>query len=259
MLWRVSVRAAASEIEATRAQLLDLVPAGFEEVEDDDAVELISYLDDATREVVRRHFPDVGVAPVAEGWEDAWRAFHRPVVVGGLWLGPPWEQPADLDSAVVIEPARAFGTGAHPTTRLCVELLSELPSRGSLLDIGCGSGVLAIAAVRLGYGPVRAVDVDPVAVETARANAAVNGVVIEVSVIDALVDVLPAADVAVANILRRPVERLLPRLTAAHVVTSGYLATDDLDTGDWERLAHRELDGWAADLLVHGGIARRSV
>ncbi|MBA2293985.1 MAG: 50S ribosomal protein L11 methyltransferase [Actinobacteria bacterium] len=259
MLWRVAVRSALSDAEPFRAQLLELVPEGFEEVERDGAIELVCYLDDATCAVVLRHYPDAATTAAAEGWEEAWRVFHRPVVAGGLWLGPPWEEPPDLHSAVVIEPARAFGTGAHPTTRLCVELLAELPSRGSLLDIGCGSGVLAIAGARLGYGPVRAIDVDPVAVETARANAAANGVAIDVSTLDALTDALPAADVAVANVLRRPVEALLRRLTSTFVVTSGYLATDDLATGGWDRLASRELDGWAADLLANGGIAGRSV
>jgi len=259
MLWRVSVLAAASEAELSRAQLLELVPAGFEEIDHDDGVELVCYLDDAASDVVRRHYAHATATLVADGWENAWRAFHRPVVVGGLWLGPPWEEPPDHTAAVVIEPARAFGTGAHPTTQLCVELLSGLPSRGSLLDIGCGSGVLAIAGARLGYEPVYAVDVDPVAVETTRANAAANGVSIGVSTIDALAEALPSTDVAVANILRAPVEALLGRLVATLVVASGYLATDRLETGRWDRLAHRELDGWAADLLANGGIAGRSV
>ena len=122
-------------------------------------------------------FPDAEVAPVQPGWEDGWRAFHRPVRAGGLWIGPPWEQPDPGEPAVVIDPGRAFGTGAHPTTRLCVELLARC-ERGSLLDVGCGSGVLSIAAARLGYGPIQAVDNDPVAVETTIANAEVNGVVL---------------------------------------------------------------------------------
>ena len=135
-------------------------------------------------------FPAADVAPVEPGWEDRWRSFHRPVRAGGLWIGPPWEHPDAGEPAVVIEPGRAFGTGAHPTTRLCIELLART-ARGSLLDVGCGSGVLSIAAVRLGFGPVHAVDNDPVAVETTRANAAVNGVAIEALVLDGVSDDLP--------------------------------------------------------------------
>ena len=88
-----------------------------------------------------------------EGWEDRWRDFHHGVVVGRFWVGPPWEEaPAGVE-AIVIDPGRAFGTGAHPTTRLTLELLQELEP-GSLLDVGCGSGVLSIAAAKLGFAPV---------------------------------------------------------------------------------------------------------
>src|SRR5207237_4668829 len=99
---------------------------------------------------------------VEAGWEERWREFHRPVRIGRLWIGPPWEAPPGDALAVIIEPARAFGTGAHPTTRLCLELLvelrSELGAATAVLDIGCGSGVLSIAAAKLGFAPVRAVD-----------------------------------------------------------------------------------------------------
>src|SRR5205814_10308700 len=110
---------------------------------------------------------------VAEGWDDAWRAFHHGVVVGRLWVGPPWEAPPPAVEAVVIDPGRAFGTGAHPTTRLCLELLQELRPT-SLLDVGCGSGGLPIAAALLGFAPVFGVDTEPASVKATLANARAN-------------------------------------------------------------------------------------
>ena len=244
---RVWFRVPPEDAEVARARLLELVPGGFEERDVDGNVELDAYVDPEVVEALRAAFPDARVDAVAEGWEDAWRAFHRPVTVGGLWLGPPWEEPPDASRAVVIDPGRAFGTGAHPTTRLCVELLARGATRGSLLDVGCGSGVVAIAASRLGFAPVRAVDVDPVAVEVTRANARANGVAVEAAVVDALGDALPPADVAVANVLLRPVEVILARLDAREAITSGYLAGKRPGHPRWSRVETLELDGWAAD------------
>ena len=131
------------------------------------------YTDAAGEAEIRAAFPHALAEPVEAGWEDRWKEFHRPARAGGLWIGPPWEPPPAGEPAVVVDPGRAFGTGAHPTTRACIELLARL-ERGSLLDAGCGSGVLAVAAARLGFAPVFAVDADPVAVdgraETVRSN-----------------------------------------------------------------------------------------
>jgi ribosomal protein L11 methyltransferase len=113
--------------------------------------------------------------------------------------------------------------------------------------VGCGSGVLAIAGVRLGFVPVVAVDVDPVAVETTAANAAANGVEVRAGVVDAESDVLPIADLAVANVLLRPVETILARLDAAEAITSGYLAGECPVHEGWEHLETSTLEGWAAD------------
>ncbi len=244
---RLSIRAVGDEAEPFRARLLELVPAGFEEVADGDVVELAAYVPVAQVDELLAAFPGAVAEPVPQGWEDAWRSFHHPVVVGGLWIGPPWEQASDPGRAVVIDPGRAFGTGAHPTTRLCVELLARGDRRGSLLDVGCGSGVLAIAGARLGFAPVLAVDVDPVAVETTAANATANAADVDARLIDAESGVLPRADVAVANVLLRPVEAILARLDAAEAITSGYLAGERPAHDGWEHAETLTLDGWAAD------------
>ena len=246
---RLSIRAPVDEAEPLRARLLELVPVGFEELDDGDAVELAAYVPAADVERLLAELPAAVVRPVPDGWEDAWRSFHHPVTAGGLWLGPPWEEPPDPACAVVIDPGRAFGTGAHPTTRLCVELLAGTTGRGSVLDVGCGSGVLAIAAARLGFSPVVAVDVDPVAVETTGANAGANEVAVDVRVLDAETGTLPAVDVAVANILLRPVQTILARLDAVVAITSGYLAGERPAHAGWSHVESLELDGWAADRL----------
>jgi ribosomal protein L11 methyltransferase len=134
--------------EQARALMLELFPDGFEEVERTDSVELAAYTDPGGEERLMQVFTGTSASDVEEGWEERWREFHRPVRIGPLWVGPPWEHPPPVAIAVVVDPGRAFGTGAHPTTRLCLEALLDL-QRGSLLDVGCGSGVLAIAAALL--------------------------------------------------------------------------------------------------------------
>jgi len=223
--------------------LLETFPGGVEEVDGGFAV----YTDDAGERALRELYA-VTSESFAEGWEEAWREFHHGVVVGRFWIGPPWEEATDDVTAIVIDPGRAFGTGAHATTRLTLELLQDLAPAG-LLDVGCGSGVLSIAAAKLGFGPIVAIDVDDDAVDITRANARVNGVEVDAYRSDALADELPAADVVVANVALDVVERLLPRLDARLAITSGYLARDEPRAAGWQRLDRRERDGWAADLL----------
>ena len=250
-LRRIAVRVPDGEAEPVRARLLELSPAGFEEVEvRGGAVELALYADADDAAEMLASLPGATAEPVVEGWEDAWRDFHRPVVAGGLWLGPPWETPPDPSRAVVIEPGRAFGTGSHPTTHLSVALLANAGTKGSLLDVGCGSGVVAIAAAKLGFAPVHAVDLDPVAIEVTRTNALANDVAVETAVADALTDALPSADVAVANVLLRPVERILARLDTQEAITSGYLVGERPAHPGWRHVETREAAGWAADRFV---------
>lgn len=227
--------------------MLELFPEGFEEREGVDGLELVAYTDAGGEERLWHAFGGVRSSDVEEGWEERWRSFHHGVEIGRLWVGPPWEDPPAGAIAIVIEPGRAFGTGSHATTRLCLDLLLDLP-RGLLLDIGCGSGVIAVAAAKLGFRPVRALDLDPESVGATRRNAAANGVAVEAAVADALCDPLPPADVAVANIAVEAVERLAPRVAAPLFVTSGYLASDRPTPAGFRRLERREAEGWAADL-----------
>jgi ribosomal protein L11 methyltransferase len=221
-------------------------PDGFEEVERPAGVELAVYTDGAGEERWRRAFPDSDATDVAADWRDRWRAFHRGVVVGGLWVGPPWEEPPAGATTVVVDPGRAFGTGAHATTRLCLELLQDVPS-GSLVDVGCGSGVLAIAAAKLGFAPVLALDVDPAAVAATEKNARRNAVELDVRLVDALSGALLETDVAVANITGEALPWL--PLRSGLAVTSGYLADEEVSLPAYRRLDRRELEGWAADLF----------
>jgi len=219
--------------EPELALLLHIFPEGVEELDGAFAV----YADEPPI-----GFDVVEVEDVTDGWEDSWRAFHQGVSVGGLWVGPPWEKPPADATAVVIDPGRAFGTGAHATTRLCLELLQGVEP-ASLLDVGCGSGVLSVAAAKLGFAPVTAVDVDEVSLETTRANAGANGVSVEVATElrpSRLVVMNIAPDVVAGMLLELPVER---------AITSGYLDRDEPRVDGWRRVERRVRDGWAADLL----------
>jgi ribosomal protein L11 methyltransferase len=242
------VRVAGRRAEEARALMVELFPEGFEEVAHGEDLELAAYANPGSEERFWQAFGPGAVTDVPEGWEDAWKRFHRPARVGSLWLGPPWETP-DADAvAVVIEPGRAFGTGAHATTRLCLELMLDRP-RGSVVDVGCGSGVLAITAAKLGFGPVTAIDIDPDAIAAAAENARTNGVELDLRQADALSNDMPPASLAVANVTRELIERAAGRLRASELVASGYNAGELPALTGWRHRERREADGWAADLF----------
>jgi ribosomal protein L11 methyltransferase len=231
--------------------MIELFPEGFEEVNADGGVELAAYTGPGGEERVWQVFGPGRVQDVEPDWGERWRAFHQPVRIGPLWIGPPWHDPDPDATAVVVDPGRAFGTGAHPTTRLCAEhLLAVRP--GSLVDLGCGSGVLAIAAAKLGFQPVTALDLDPAAVAAARENALANDVEVAVTRADVLEEPLPEADVAIANIELALSERLAARVPAAVVITSGYLASDRPQPAGLRAVGRLEADGWAADRFERG-------
>jgi len=227
--------------------MLELFPEGFEEVDSSESVELVAYTDPGGEERLWHAFGGARGDDVAADWRERWKAFHRPVQVGSLWIGPPLvDTPADAVT-VVIEPGRAFGTGAHPTTQQCVELLMEL-ERGSVVDLGCGSGVLSIAAAKLGFAPVIALDSDEAAVEATRANAEANDVEVQTSVADILATELPRTDVAVANITRPTLEAIAPAVRSRRLIGSGYLPTDGTELVGYRHVRRVTRDSWAADL-----------
>ncbi len=240
---RLAVRVDRAHAERVLAELLELAPSGVEEVDVDAAtVEYAVYgapgelplLPDLTAAAggAGGTLVDVSTTEIADDWADRWREFHRPLVLAGddgrprLTVRPPWEPAATAGLDVVIDPGRAFGTGAHATTALCLALLLDDPGpRGGCVDLGCGSGVLAIVAARLGHRPVLALDNDPLAVQATAANAEVNGVAVAVRGFDLLREQVPEAELVLANVLAGPLlgwarhQRRMP----ARLVLSGLL------------------------------------
>jgi ribosomal protein L11 methyltransferase len=146
---------------------------------------------------------EVSGEEVADDWADRWRKFHHPTQIGGVRVRAPWHDALPEGVDVVIDPGQAFGTGAHATTRMCLELLLEVPAGRALADLGCGSGVLAIAAAKLGFAPVVAVDHEVAAVEATRENARRNGVTLDrVERVDLRRAAAPVEEVTVANLVR---------------------------------------------------------
>ncbi len=240
---RLALRVARADAELVLAELLELAPAGVEEVDRGETVEYAVYgapgeLPElpALRAAAGEALVEITTTEVADDWSSRWRSFHKAVTIGErLHVRPPWAgapSPAGGLLDIAIDPAQAFGTGAHDTTRLCLEALLELAGEGSaagaplglaregsagaplglagdglaagpLLDLGCGSGVLAIAAAKLGWAPVLGLDHEHESVQATLDNAAVNGVVVEARHYDLLRDGRPpSAPVVVANLLR---------------------------------------------------------
>lgn len=182
-------------------------------------------LGQATAAIGLSEAPTYMVETVEEqNWVQLTQSQFDPIRVSErLWIVPSWHETPDPAAVnLILDPGMAFGTGSHPTTRLCLEWLELNVSEGcSVLDYGCGSGILAIAAARLGAGRVAGVDIDPLAVDAARANAERNGVVALFA--DSAMPVAGEYDVVVANILSNPLRVLAPAI-CAHVRSGGRLA-----------------------------------
>lgn len=273
---RLAVRVRREDAELALAELLALAPSGVEEVDLGDRVEYAIYgapgelpelpdLEAAAGDAL----VEVRTTEVADDWAERWKDFHQPIEVGGrLRVRAPWHPAPDPAAGevldLVIDPGQAFGTGAHHTTRLCLELLLEVaaaPPR-PVMDVGCGSGVLAIAAAQLGFGPVAGVDHERESVAATLENAAVNGVTVAATRHDLVHDgPVSGAPVVLANLLRP----LLLRVAADGftgtqpdvLIASGLLAheADEVAAAFAGSLGLREAarrhgGEWAALLLV---------
>jgi ribosomal protein L11 methyltransferase len=274
-MMRLAVRCDPEQADAVLAELAALAPNGFEEEQGDGYVEFAIY-------GAQGELPDLGrleatagpgtvevdATEIPDDWADRWQDFHQPLLIGGrIWVRPSWAPPREGSVDVIVEPGRAFGTGAHATTRLCVELLAELAAAGKaagpLLDLGTGSGVLAIVAAKLGWDPVRACDHEPASLESAAANAEANGVELQLRRVNLRESLPEPAPTVVAN-LTAP---LLAEVAAAmaggavpeRLLCSGLLAgeTERVSAAFAEAgLAERErrVDGdWAALRLERAG------
>jgi ribosomal protein L11 methyltransferase len=288
---RLAVRVRREQAELVLAELLELTPGGVEEVAGGEAVEYAVYgapgelpsLPDL-KAAAGGALVEIATTETPDDWQERWKRFHRPVLVKAprprrgtdrrvpaLHVRPPWEPPLGSREAgteeIVIEPGQAFGTGAHASTRLCLELLLSVaqcePRIARLVDVGTGSGVLAIAAARLGFAPVVAIDNEHESIAAARANAAANGVQLELHRADLQTQTAqltaPANDgaetVLVANLLRPLLLELARRLRCppAHLLAGGLLPeqVDEVAGAFAQRLGMRERQrrlggGWAA-------------
>ena len=263
---RLAVRCRPEHAEAVLPDLLELAPNGVEEERGPGFVECAIYggpgevpelgeLKAAAGEAL----VEVSATAVPDDWADRWADFHKPIEVANrIRVRPSWEPPEGELIDVVVDPGQAFGTGAHPTTRLCLELLVELAGGGAaagsdaaplgpLADWGTGSGVLAIAAAKLGWEPVIACDRETAALEAAAANAGVNGVELELAGVDVREQAPPVAPTVVANLTAPLLEECARQLRGGSerprdLVCSGMLL--------------READTVAAGLIA-GGLSVR--
>ncbi|MDP3668247.1 MAG: 50S ribosomal protein L11 methyltransferase [Telluria sp.] len=213
--------------------------------------------------------PAFGTRPVAdEDWVRLTQSQFAPIHIGkNIWVVPSWHEAPDPDGVILeLDPGLAFGTGSHPTTRLCMEWLEAHPAPGkTVLDYGCGSGILAMVARKMGAGDVAGVDIDPQAIESARQNAQRNGCEIDFYLPDSFAASGKAQhasgrfDIVVANILSSPLKLMAPML-AGRVAPGGALILSGVLARQAEEVAEAyapfiklgvwaEQDGWVA---LHG-------
>jgi ribosomal protein L11 methyltransferase len=264
-LIRLAVRCAPEQAELVLAELTVLAPNGVEEERGPGYVEYAIYggegelpeLGDLDAAIAGGRV-EVSATEIPDDWADRWRDFDKPLLVADrLWLRPSWEPERDGTIDVVVDPGQAFGTGAHPTTRLCLEFLSALEAEGELVDLGSGSGVLAIAAAKLGWSPIRAYDHEPAAIEAAAANAEANGVELRLERMNLRERLPELAPTVVANMTAPILKAVAGQIEAAPetLVCSGILP-HELDevavafgTSGLREVERRRDGDWAALLL----------
>jgi len=277
---RLAVRVRPELAEIVLAELLEIAPSGLEEARrEDGTVEFAVYGPPgeipslpALEAAVGDALVEVSTTEIADDWQARWKRFHRPVLirppsslsqaqgacvaVPALRVRPPWEapggRPTDGVEDIVVDPGQAFGTGAHASTQLCLQLLLGLAASGTcgpLLDVGTGSGVLAIAAARLGFSPVVGLDHDRDSVDAARLNVAANRVSVEVRRFDIrarpLVPIAGGGDrasstVVVANLLLPLLLELARQMafTPPHLLAGGLLREQTSEVADAFGVGH---------------------
>jgi ribosomal protein L11 methyltransferase len=262
---RIAVTVRPDAVEDVLDRLLPLLPQGVHPTDLADGVELAVYGDDLPARAELEAL--AGDALVAFDRQEApddraerRRRFGRTWEIAGRLAVRPSDAPpgrAGLPEIVVDSPAGAFGTGAHPTTRMCLELLLQIEPGGPFADLGCGAGVLAIAAARLGWAPVFAIDHEPRSVEATARNAERNGVALEALRLDLLAVAPPPAPTIAANVPPAIHLRIAAGLTPAviHVIVSGVIGADLDDVlaayarAGLEPVDERVGSGWRAVLL----------
>jgi ribosomal protein L11 methyltransferase len=242
-LIRLAVRCRPEHADRVLADLLELVPGGIEEDRSHDWVEFGIYgppgelpAIPALEATAGDELIEISSTEIPDDWADRWRDFHEPVAVAGgrLVVRPSWEADAGASAEVDIriDPGQAFGTGAHATTSLCLELLLELADQGRaegpLVDLGTGSGVLAIAAAKLGWAPVIGCDSEAAAIAAAAENAAANGVELDLRRLNLRDEPAPAVPTVVANLTAPLLEMVADRFGKAPevLVCSGLLVAE---------------------------------
>ena len=258
---RLAVKVRREDAEVVLLDLMAFAPGGLEEVDLGEHVEYVLYGAPGELPEIGDVTAVAGAAVVevstSEVPEVDWHSFHVPIDVGPLRVRPPWHEPREGALDVLIEPGQGFGTGSHATTRLSLELLVELVPEGLIADWGCGSGILAIAAAKLGWGPVLACDIEPESVAETQESARVNGVSLEVSRCDVRQGG-PAAPTVLANLVRPLLLQVAEHMTETpeRMIISG-LELPEVDEvllaftrRNLIERARREGGGWAAIELI---------